>query len=70
MARNPNDAAGHFWAALTMGNYSLGLGIVQDLAAAWGGELEIRRGVLGGCCVQLRLPSAPPAAERRPGGDP
>lgn len=35
---------------------SLGLGIVQDLAAAWGGELEIARGVLGGCCVRLRLP--------------
>lgn len=42
------------------GMASLGLGIVLDLAAASGGELEIRRGVLGGCCVQLRLPAASP----------
>ncbi len=39
---------------------SLGLGIVQDFAANWGGQLEIRRGVLGGCCVRLHLPTAPP----------
>jgi two-component sensor histidine kinase len=38
---------------------SLGLGIVQDLAAAHGGQLQIRRGVLGGCCVQLTLPASP-----------
>jgi len=64
------DDDGPGFGAVPPGMASLGLGIVQDLAAAWGGELEIRRGVLGGCCVQLRLPSAPPPAERRPGGDP
>jgi len=36
---------------------SLGLGIVQDLASARGGQLEIRRGALGGCCVRLLLPA-------------
>ncbi len=35
---------------------SLGLGIVQELMSAWGGELEIRRGNLGGCRIRLRLP--------------
>jgi hypothetical protein len=39
---------------------SLGLGIVQDLASARGGQLEIRRGALGGCCVRLLLPADPP----------
>lgn len=42
---------------------SLGLGIVQDMVAGWGGELEIRRGVLGGCCVRLRQPVAAPGDE-------
>jgi signal transduction histidine kinase len=37
---------------------SLGLGIVQQLVSDWGGELEIRRGMLGGCCVRLLLPNA------------
>jgi signal transduction histidine kinase len=37
---------------------SLGLGIVQQLVSAWGGELEINRGNLGGCCVRLLLPNA------------
>jgi signal transduction histidine kinase len=39
---------------------SLGLGIVQDLASARGGQLEIRRGALGGCCVRLLLPAEVP----------
>lgn len=38
------------------GRSSLGLNIVQDFVADAGGQLEIRRGFLGGCCVSLRLP--------------
>jgi signal transduction histidine kinase len=37
---------------------SLGLGIVQQLVSDWGGELEIHRGKLGGCCVRMLLPNA------------
>ena len=55
------DDNGPGFGAVPAGRASLGLGIVQDLAAKWGGELQIRRGVLGGCCVQLRLPSSSPA---------
>jgi signal transduction histidine kinase len=57
------DDNGPGFGAVPPGTASLGLGIVQDLAAAWGGELEIRRGVLGGCGVTLRLPVSPPPAE-------
>jgi len=39
------------------GMASLGLGLVQDLVAANGGDLGIRRGALGGCCVRLQLPA-------------
>jgi signal transduction histidine kinase len=39
------------------GMASLGLGIVQNLVAANGGDLGIRRGALGGCCVRLQLPA-------------
>jgi signal transduction histidine kinase len=53
------DDDGPGFGAAAPGAGSLGLGIVQDLAARAGGELEIRRGVLGGCCVMLRLPAAP-----------
>jgi signal transduction histidine kinase len=49
------DDDGPGFGAVPPGPGSLGLGIVQDMVAAWGGELEIRRGVLGGCCVRLRL---------------
>jgi signal transduction histidine kinase len=55
------DDNGPGFGAVPAGRASLGLGIVQDLAFKWGGELQIRRGVLGGCCVQLRLPSSLPA---------
>jgi|SRR5436305_305907 len=54
------DDNGPGFGAVPPGTASLGLGIVQDLAAAWGGELEIRRGVLGGCGVTLRLPVTVP----------
>jgi signal transduction histidine kinase len=46
---------------------SLGLGIVRDLAAAWGGGVEIGGSGLGGGSVRLRMPIAPPAAP--PQGD-
>ena len=29
---NPNDVAGHYWAAFCMGNYALGLGVVKALS--------------------------------------
>jgi signal transduction histidine kinase len=63
------DDNGPGFGAVPAGHASLGLGIVQDLASMWGGELEIRRGVLGGCCVRLRLPSSSPARDRREAGD-
>ncbi len=31
VARRPEDAAGHFWAATTMGNYSLGIGVLRAI---------------------------------------
>jgi signal transduction histidine kinase len=37
---------------------SLGLGIVQDLVASWGGTVAIDRGRLGGCRVRLQLRAA------------
>lgn len=40
VARNPNDAAGHFWAAVTMGNYSLNLGIVRAIAQGIEGKFR------------------------------
>jgi len=43
---------------------SLGLGIVQDFTDQYGGSLEIRRSELGGGCVRMLLPAAPPAAHR------
>jgi signal transduction histidine kinase len=61
------DDNGPGFGAVPAGRASLGLGIVQDLASTWGGELQIRRGVLGGCCVRLRLPSSSPAV---PAGHP
>jgi signal transduction histidine kinase len=39
---------------------SLGLGIVQDFVAQYGGRLEISQGELGGGCVRIQLPAAPP----------
>jgi hypothetical protein len=39
---------------------SLGLGIVHDLVAAYGGSLEIRHRELGGARVRILLPAAPP----------
>ena len=39
---------------------SLGLGIVHDLVAGYGGSLEIRHRELGGARVRILLPAAPP----------
>jgi signal transduction histidine kinase len=64
------DDDGPGFGGVPAGHASLGLGIVQDLAAAWGGELEITRGMLGGCCVRLRLPSSPPARDWHEAGAP
>jgi signal transduction histidine kinase len=54
------DDDGPGFGSIAPGIGSLGLGIVQDMVAAWGGQLEIRRGVLGGCCVRLLLSSSVP----------
>jgi tetratricopeptide (TPR) repeat protein len=40
VARNPDHAAGHVWAALNLGNYSLGLGIVRALAQGIEGKFR------------------------------
>lgn len=38
------------------GRSALGLHIVQEFVAAAGGQFEIRRGLMGGCCVVLQIP--------------
>jgi len=40
VARNPDGAAGHFWAAVTMGNYALGLGVVRAIAQGIEGKFR------------------------------
>ena len=54
------DDDGPGFGSIAPGLGSLGLGIVQDLVAVHGGELQIRHRVLGGCCVLLRLHAASP----------
>jgi signal transduction histidine kinase len=49
------------------GSGSLGLGIVRDFTAEYGGSLEIRRAELGGGCVRILLKAAPLAAATRSG---
>jgi hypothetical protein len=39
---NPNDVAGHYWAAVCMGNYALGLGVVKALAKGMEGKFKDR----------------------------
>lgn len=46
------------------GRASLGLGIVRDFASDWGGDVQIRRSSLGGCCVRLRVPAVAPPPGR------
>jgi signal transduction histidine kinase len=64
------DDDGPGFGSIPPGLGSLGLGIVQDLVTACGGELEISRRVLGGCGVRLRLPAAPPARPDPQAGSP
>lgn len=54
------DDDGPGFGSIAPGLGSLGLGIVQDLVAADGGELVIRRRGMGGCRVRLRLHAASP----------
>ena len=42
IAVNPNDVAGHYWAAVTMGNYALGLGVVKALTRGMEGKFKER----------------------------
>jgi signal transduction histidine kinase len=64
------DDDGPGFGAGAPGLASLGLGIVHDLVAGYGGGLEIRHCELGGARVRLRLPAAPPEhAAAPPGGD-
>jgi K+-sensing histidine kinase KdpD len=58
------DDDGPGFGAACSGIASMGLDIVYESVASCGGQLEIQRGSLGGCCVRLRLPvtSAPDQA--------
>jgi signal transduction histidine kinase len=51
------DDNGPGFGAARSGMASMGLDIVYQSVASCGGQLEIRRGDLGGCCVRLRLPA-------------
>jgi signal transduction histidine kinase len=51
------DDDGPGFGAAVSGNASMGLDIVYESVASCGGQFEIRRGSLGGCCVRLRLPA-------------
>jgi len=42
IAVNPNDVAGHYWAAVCMGNYALGLGVMKALARGMEGKFKER----------------------------
>ena len=42
IAVNPNDVAGYYWAAVCMGNYALGLGVVKALSQGMEGKFRDR----------------------------
>ena len=42
IAVNPNDVAGYYWAAVCMGNYALGLGVVKALSQGMEGKFRER----------------------------
>jgi hypothetical protein len=44
IAVNPNDVAGYYWAALCMGNYVLGLGVVKALSLGMEDKFRDRLG--------------------------
>ncbi len=64
IAVNPNDVAGYYWAAVCMGNYALGLGVVKALSQGHGGEVPRSAGAGAGAERRLRVR----AASRPPGG--
>jgi hypothetical protein len=41
---NPNDVAGYYWAAVCMGNYALGLGVMKALSSGLEGKFRDRLG--------------------------
>jgi hypothetical protein len=47
IAVNPNRVEGHYFAALCMGNYALGLGVVKALASGMEGKFRERLGRAG-----------------------
>jgi tetratricopeptide (TPR) repeat protein len=47
IAINPNDVAGYYWAAVCMGNYALGLGVVKALSQGMEGKFRDRLGHAG-----------------------
>jgi K+-sensing histidine kinase KdpD len=51
------DDDGPGFGAACSGIASMGLDIVYDSVATCAGNLEIRRGTLGGCCVRLSMPA-------------
>jgi signal transduction histidine kinase len=53
------DDDGPGFGAAGGGRSSLGLHIVQEFVGAVGGQFEISRGLMGGCCVRLQIPEAP-----------
>ena len=44
VAVNPNRVEGHYWAAVCMGNYALGLGVMRALASGLEGKFRERLG--------------------------
>ena len=44
VAANPNRVEGHYWAAVCMGNYALGLGVVKALSQGMEGKFRERLG--------------------------
>jgi hypothetical protein len=44
IATNPNDVAGYYYAAVCMGNYALGLGVVKALSQGMEGKFRDRLG--------------------------
>ncbi|HVZ89801.1 MAG TPA: tetratricopeptide repeat protein [Polyangia bacterium] len=44
IAANPNDVAGYYWAAVCMGNYVLGLGVMKALSSGLEGKFRDRLG--------------------------
>lgn len=53
-----DDNGPGFGAGIGTGS-ALGLDIVAQFVSAAGGQLEITRGFLGGCCVKMQIPESP-----------